>query len=328
MKREPISNEHAERLINAAKDGDVFSYGFTDGDEELFTVMSGLNAVPPDQYVPKDVLFDLMYALTEPVEYVNGHDPAGYVFGSGPMRYRDDNTRDENSYLDFTKPILRDNERYVCITQTQSAQHLSNAEFNNAIRHHLLTAMQQEGHSVDGNPTSYYDGLMGFRRDDGEIELGLWDAVSKAFADNAHGHIVTVTPWADDDRIFVRTELPALLKNERVDTINGHPRQDFVDAFEECRADGLSDTQAYEKINRTMVRGSSYELVRGYSPDFAAALPLCLSHKFLAPVVPGYDEWANSATPTVNSDNPPSENYDATNDINRYPEFKIEEAAL
>lgn len=292
MTRTPISEDYKDRLLEAARDGDIYSYGATGG-EELFTVMSALNNVPTDQYVPKDVLFELMHILTEPVDYVNGHDPSGYIFGSGPMKFNEE----ENTYGygKFVREILQDNEDYVQIAQTQSAQLLMNElEFNNAIRGHLFAALIEDGYH---KPMSgaFYDGLMGYRDKDGEMQLGLWDAVSLGFAENAHGHIVTVTPWADNERIFVRTELPALLKNERVETINGHPREEFVEAFNDYVADGLSEEDAYAKLNRTLVMGSSYEFIRNYSEGFAEELPPHLQHDFQKTTKDGYGEWAAKA---------------------------------
>ena len=209
MKREPISDDYAARLIAAAKEGEIYTYGASGGEESQFTVMGGLNTIPRDQYVPKQVLFDLLYTLTEPVEYINSKDPAGYVFGSGPIGFNED-----ACYSHYLREFVRDNDDYVSIAHTQSAQLLTEPEFANIIRYQLLTAMKEEGIDADGNPAStYYNGLMGHKREDGTMELGLWDAVSLGFAENAHGHVVTLTPRADNERIFVRTELPCSKMN-------------------------------------------------------------------------------------------------------------------
>lgn len=295
MKREPISDDYAARLIAAAKEGEIYTYGASGGEESQFTVMGGLNTIPRDQYVPKQVLFDLLYTLTEPVEYINGKDPAGYVFGSGPIGFNED-----ACYSHYLREFVRDNDDYVSIAHTQSAQLLTEPEFANIIRYQLLTAMKEEGIDADGNPAStYYNGLMGHKREDGTMELGLWDAVSLGFAENAHGHVVTLTPRADNERIFVRTELPALLKNEQVETINGLPKQDFVDAFDQYCADGLSEEDAYTKLNRTKIMGSSYEFMRGYSEGFAEALPPHLHHDFQKVTVDGYADWVSKAAPVL-----------------------------
>ncbi|MGN7437264.1 MAG: hypothetical protein ACTHOO_01375 [Alcanivorax sp.] len=293
MNRTPVNNEFKDRLLQAARDGDIYSYGVSGG-KDLTTVMSLLHSVPSDQYIPRDTLFDLMHTLTEPVDYVNGHDPAGYIFGSGPMKFNEGQST--GSYGRFIRDIMNDNEDYVQITQTQSAQILSDQEFNNAIRGLLLTAMAEDGYNVGENPAqAYYDGLMGYRNENGDMQVGLWDAVSLGFAENAHGHVVTVTPWADNERIFVRTELPALLKNERVETINGHPREEFVQELEHYIDQGMIEEDAYTKLNRTMVMGSSYEFIRNYSQDFAEELPPHLHHDFQKTTKDGYGDWAAKA---------------------------------
>lgn len=329
MTRTPISEEFKDRLLEAARDGDIYSYGVTGG-EDLFTVMSGLRNLPADQYVPKDVLFELMHTLTEPVDYVNGHTPSGYIFGSGPMKFKEkENTY---GYGKFVREILQDNEDYVQIAHTQSAQLIFEPEFNNIIRRHVHTALIEDGYH---KPMSgaFEDGLMGYRDKDGEMQLGLWDAVSLGFAENAHGHIVTVTPWADHERIFVRTELPALLKNERVETINGHPRAEFVEAFEGYVADGLSEEDAYAKLNRTLVMGSSYEFIKNYSESFAEDIPPHLEHDFRKITDDGYSAWAAKAEIEANPNRtlPRSAQdfgYGNIPGVQQLGDFEVEEAVL
>jgi len=330
MSRTPISDDYKNRMLDAARDGDIYSYGVSGG-EDLFTVMSALNNVPADEYIPRETLFELIHTLTEPVDYVNGHDPAGYVFGSGPVKF--DEAESSGGYGKFVRDILNDNEDYVQIAQTQSAQLLMREpEFNNAIREHLYKAMQEDGYHKPMS-SAFYDGLMGYRNEDGEMELGLWDAVSLGFAENAHDHVVTVTPWADHERIFVRTELPALLKNERVETINGHPREEFVQEFDSYIAQGMAEEDAYAKLNRTLVMGSSYEFMRNYSEEFAEELPPHLNHDFRKMTEDGYGDWAAKAQVEASPDRiipRPKDVYGFGNipGVQQLSDFETEEAAL
>ena len=297
--RQPISDSHAEMMIEAARKGDIYDNDYTQS-AGLPTVMGGLR-ITRDQYIPKQVLYDLMHALTEPVEEVNGHEPSGYIFGSGPINVFDKKCCYNKKHL---PKLLSDNPDFVSIGHTQSAKLLSNRSFSNLIRLRLLEAVQTEGtsrHEPADDDKDIDDALMGYTRDDGTVEKGIWDAVSLAFAENAHGHIITLTPWAKNDRIFVQTELPALLANERVETINGHPREFFVEEFEQYRAEGLSDQDAYAKLNRNSIMGSSQEFISNYSDDFAAGLAPHLNHEFRLMAVPGYAEWADSAEPLASN---------------------------
>jgi len=53
----------------------------------------------------------------------------------------------------------------------------------------------------------------------------LWDDISREFTQNINGDVRTVTPNADAQRVFAQTELPALLDNPNVTTINGIEKQ-------------------------------------------------------------------------------------------------------
>lgn len=50
---------------------------------------------------------------------------------------------------------------------------------------------------------------------------GVWDLVSHRFAAGIGGEVVTFSGFADTNRIFIATEVPALLTNRRVTKING-----------------------------------------------------------------------------------------------------------
>lgn len=59
---------------------------------------------------------------------------------------------------------------------------------------------------------------------DGIRTPGMWDIVSKNLADNAFGAVRTISPFAIDGSVFSQTELPALLANPNVTSINGIAR--------------------------------------------------------------------------------------------------------
>ena len=83
---------------------------------------------------------------------------------------------------------------------------------------------------IGGDTTRFNDALFG---GNGFNDRGFFDTASKAFAENATGPIVAITPEANVNRVFGRSELEALLRNTDVTTINGIPREslkDYLDA--------------------------------------------------------------------------------------------------
>ena len=63
-----------------------------------------------------------------------------------------------------------------------------------------------------------------------------WNDASRRYAANAHGNVDTYVVGAEQNRTFRRYELPELLKNEKVTSINGVDRKalaklDRTDAF-------------------------------------------------------------------------------------------------
>lgn len=67
----------------------------------------------------------------------------------------------------------------------------------------------------------------------------VWADASHRFAKNASGKVLTNVTGAIQDRTFRNIELPELLKNEKIDSINGIPREELA---------GLNRKEAFEKI--------------------------------------------------------------------------------
>jgi hypothetical protein len=57
---------------------------------------------------------------------------------------------------------------------------------------------------------------------------GVFDIVSANFAKEAVGDVVALVPKAGADKVFASSELPALLENANVASINGIPRDDLL----------------------------------------------------------------------------------------------------
>jgi hypothetical protein len=56
----------------------------------------------------------------------------------------------------------------------------------------------------------------------------IWNNASRRFANDASGDVVAYVRGANPDRVFARTELPALVNNTNVTSINGIPREQLL----------------------------------------------------------------------------------------------------
>jgi hypothetical protein len=75
--------------------------------------------------------------------------------------------------------------------------------------------------------------LFGEKAADGSrIPNGAWDVASRRFAENATGDVRTIIGFTNNpESVFVRTELPALLKNPAVTHIEGIPIAEVEEVF-------------------------------------------------------------------------------------------------
>ncbi len=87
----------------------------------------------------------------------------------------------------------------------------------------------------------------GERIGDNRINNGVWDRVSARYAADAVGEVVTFTGGAYENRVFYQTELPIILANPKVTSIDGIP----VEAFK-----GMAINEAY-----LMIKAASDERV-------------------------------------------------------------------
>jgi hypothetical protein len=82
------------------------------------------------------------------------------------------------------------------------------------------------------------------------VPNGAWDMVSARFVEATTGPVVTLVGGAAPDRVFAQTEVPALLRNNKITTVDGIPRAllaqltpdqafDAIRAISEVRIAGL-----------------------------------------------------------------------------------------
>jgi Ca2+-binding RTX toxin-like protein len=72
-------------------------------------------------------------------------------------------------------------------------------------------------------------------------ESGLWDITSQRLAASVVGEVRTVTPFSLSDRVFAQTELPALLLNDKVTSIDGIARTDLLRLVNDMGGIGNAD---------------------------------------------------------------------------------------
>ena len=71
------------------------------------------------------------------------------------------------------------------------------------------------------------------------VNSGIWDEVSARFAAQASGEVMTFTAGASTKRVFFQTELPIILGNPKIISIDGIPRAAF---------DGMTVEEAFRII--------------------------------------------------------------------------------
>ncbi|WP_140383410.1 calcium-binding protein [Acinetobacter pittii] len=91
---------------------------------------------------------------------------------------------------------------------------------------------------------------------DGVKSRALWDDASEALAKASSGDVRTLTPFGTEDKVFARVELPALLENPNVKTIDGIPREVLKTMYDADIASGLSHTEAIDNA-RAAVQAKS-----------------------------------------------------------------------
>jgi Ca2+-binding RTX toxin-like protein len=110
--------------------------------------------------------------------------------------------------------IGKNNSAVITIGQTDAYTLLSSDEFYNALDASDPVNISQimDGETKNGIRTT----------------LGLWDLTSKRMAESAVGEIRTLSPYSLSDKVFAQTELPALLKNKKITSIDGISREHLL----------------------------------------------------------------------------------------------------
>lgn len=116
---------------------------------------------------------------------------------------------------EVVKRLSADNAAINAIQQTEVARLLGDDAFFEAFKN----TMQAMG--IDPRSPTADAYLKGTTDAVGNRVPGLWDIMSKNYAKAAVGDVIAIVPFADAKDIWSKTELPELLRNAKVTSING-----------------------------------------------------------------------------------------------------------
>lgn len=105
------------------------------------------------------------------------------------------------------------------------------------LRSVLRRFFDDDPYSYGSDANKFLNGDIG--PDGKRIPNGIWDEISRRFARETVGDVRVLTNFDRPDGVFAQTELPELLANPNVTTIEGIPRQQLVDLVDASGPDGL-----------------------------------------------------------------------------------------
>jgi hypothetical protein len=114
----------------------------------------------------------------------------------------------------IAESIGENNSQIITIGQTDAYALLDSQEFKDSLRL--------------SDPINFNRIINGITENGIRTEPGLWDITSQRIAASAVGEVRTLTPFSLSDKVFAQTELPALLANDKVASIDGIARTDLL----------------------------------------------------------------------------------------------------
>ena len=138
---------------------------------------------------------------------------------------------------DVINGLLKSGEDIRVLDKTEAFRFLDIYSPDRA-NHHLFDTLERiYGTSPRDPGTSANQFLFGAMDQDGKrVPNGAWDVVSAKFASATVGEVRTITSYAQPDRVFGATELPRVIANENVTTVEGIDRSRLA-ALQEHRGD-------------------------------------------------------------------------------------------
>ena len=138
---------------------------------------------------------------------------------------------------DVINGLLKSGEDIRVLDKTEAFRFLDIYSPDRA-NHHLFDTLERiYGTSPRDPGTSANQFLFGAMHQDGKrVPNGAWDVVSAKFASATIGEVRTITSYAQPDRVFGAIELPRVIANENVTTVEGIDRSRLA-ALQEHRGD-------------------------------------------------------------------------------------------
>ncbi|MNH63711.1 Poly(beta-D-mannuronate) C5 epimerase 1 [compost metagenome] len=157
------------------------------------------------------------------------------------------------------------------ISQTDVSRLAENIAFLDALENTLNSMGVIDYDQFDKEGTAAYEfwnGSGGIEPSTGEHVPSIWNTISEVYARDTKGDVLALVPFADDNRIWAQTELPTLLDNPNVTSINGIP-------IDELRTNLQSNgySQVFEDIKtQSVLIMSEFQYVRDTSTGRIAAV--------------------------------------------------------
>ena len=144
---------------------------------------------------------------------------------SGSYGYPSSISSEKIAAGELARSIASVNSEVRLLDNSEAARFLDISDKYGQANYSLLDALKQVfGDDPNKYGTKANQFLYGEIVDGVRVPNGAWDIVSARFVENTVGPVVTLTGGADPQRVFAQTELPRLLENRKVTTIDGLPR--------------------------------------------------------------------------------------------------------
>ncbi|WP_171496075.1 calcium-binding protein [Acinetobacter oleivorans] len=157
------------------------------------------------------------------------------------------------------------------ISQTDVSRLAENIAFLDALENTLnsMGVIDSDQFNKEGTAAyEFWNGSGGIDPSTGEYVPSIWNTISEVYARDTKGDVLALVPFADDNRIWAQTELPTLLDNPNVTSINGIP-------IDELRTNLQSNgyNQVFEDIKtQSVLIMSEFQYVRDTSTGRIAAV--------------------------------------------------------
>ena len=167
-----------------------------------------------DSVHTKEQLLDLIDRVDHRVD-----GPVTVLYSGFTGEFHSEGTRRLHSGA-IAEALHRSGYNVRTIDQSEAGKSLNQSEgtqfYNEKLRRKLEEIFRD-------NPHELRDFMDGERIGNSRINNGVWDRLSAKYAADAVGEVVTLTGSAVDTRVFFQTELPIILSNPSVTSIDGIP---------------------------------------------------------------------------------------------------------